>query len=74
MDEIKDVVVDSTIDAVSNDVCSIKKASKVLLPVAAVVGVVVIVLAFMKRKDAKKVEVELPEVKKDPEVKDPGQE
>ena len=44
----------AVVEVASNEVCSIKKASKVLLPVAAVVGLGLLVVTLFKRSKAKK--------------------
>lgn len=50
------------VEVVSGEVCSIKKASKVLLPVAAVVGLGLLVVSLFKRNKAKKAAANTEEV------------
>jgi len=54
------------VEVVSGDVCTIQKASKVLLPVAAVIGLGVLVVSLFKRNKAKKTAAQAEEV--NPEV------
>jgi len=50
------------VEAASTEVCSIKRASKVLLPVAAVVGLGLLVVTLFKRSKAKKAAASTEEV------------
>jgi len=50
------------VEVVSGEACSIQKAGKVLLPVAAVIGFGVLVVTLFKRHKAKKAAVVVEEV------------